>query len=289
MRVWTVNKFSGKTTWDSGFFNNKILDSGRNNGIPVQSDWLDSCHVGTDSTPPLASHTGLLGFAAGTGTIVDTTWGAQGSAPYYWWKRITFEFDVGAGHGGENLSEAGVGWATFTPQADEILYITYEIQIHPPAGDVNDTVTLNGATYDVVTRASDVNNTALGALIGQKAGIYVFDASSWRAYDGALGTVIQAPSGTAADHDGSSIANLSYVNNSYQTKMLCQTGPGVPPGSGGAGWNLTAGIRCIRIMTTLGYFQSSFTNQSGGATIPKDVNFTMDMQWILGWTEGTAL
>jgi hypothetical protein len=297
-RLQLINKFSGKCRVDTGFIPNKLLDSGRNQ-MAQRGDWMNFAQLGTNSTPPSASDTGLLGRVAGTATINATSNGAQASAPYYGWKRKTFRFPVGAGQGGQNLSEGGVGWSasgaslvsrallldpltgdptTVTPLADELVDLTYELRYYPPAADANQTVTLNGVSYDVIHRASEVNNgTFWGSHIGEEIGNYSVSVGDWAAFDGDIGTVVQAPSGGSVACDNADQFDLTYQNNSYEVDMQCNTGT--------TGWNLGSGIRSIRIMTTAGNYQSQFNATSGGARIPKTTGFSMIMVWTLGWTE----
>lgn len=296
MRVQLINANTGICRYDTGFFPNKILTSGRNS-MNTQGTWLTHCHVGTDSTPPTVSDTQLLGFVVSTSTVEANLNATEGSAPYFGWRRKTFRFNVGAGHGGENLSEAGIGWGgsgsalisraliidpatqlptTVTPLVDEILDVTYELRYYPPLIDVENTVTLNGVVYDTVTRAAEVTNDVWSLYIGNSIGKLSGGVSSWSAFDGALGTILQSPSGNNANHDTGVITDQAYVNNSYSIVMEAPTGI--------TGWNLGAGIRCIRIQTTAGMFQTSFAAQSGGGTIPKDINSTMHMEWTISWS-----
>jgi hypothetical protein len=296
MRWQLRNKFSGKIRYDTGFFPNQILTAGRNN-MYTQANWLTHCHVGTSSTPPTAGDTQLGGFVVSTSTIVSTTDGTQGAAPYFGWKRKTFRFAVGAGHGGNNLSEAGVGWAgsgstlvsraliidpitqlptTITPLTDEILDITYEMRYYPPLIDASNSVTLDGVNYDTLTRASIVTSEVWSDNIGSRIG-YRSGPNYWAAYDGSIGSITTAPSGTLADISGGSLANEAYINNSYEIVMVATCGPG--------GWNLGSGIRCLTLWTTAGSYQTQFTSNPGGTTIPKDTNYQMIMKWTLGWDE----
>lgn len=287
----------GRARWDSGFFPNKILDSGRNN-LATQSSWLTWCHVGTGSTPPTASDTQLENFVVATNTVVANIASTQGSAPHYGWRRKTFRYAVGAGHGGQNLSEAGIGWGsagsvlvsraliidpdtqlptTVTPLADELLEVTYELRYYPPLSDVLNSVTLNGVNYDTITRAANVTDAIWSDNIGSSIGILGTNTSYWKVYDGNIGTITQLPSGNAANTDDTLAYNVSYANNSYQRRMVCPTGP--------AGWNLGAGIRSAAILTKAGAYQTQFNANPGGTRIPKNSGFTMVLEWILGWTE----
>lgn len=278
------------------WFPNRVLDAGRNR-MGTASDWLNCCQVGTDNTNPLTTDTSLLGYVAGTSSIQETLSGAQASTPYYGWKRIRYRFTVGTT--AANLNEVGIGWntasgaylfararivdpsgnpTTVTPLADEVLDVWYEIRYYPPLEDVTGTVSLNSVSYDYTIRASEVNNSEYGSLIGTAIGEYspgIGDGVDWIAYDGVLGTILQAPSGTSTSGSDDP-TNDAYSNNSYQRRMVVSCDP--------TGWNLGAFIRSIRIKTTAGRFQTQFAATSGGGPIPKDVNFTMIMAWIISWS-----
>lgn len=299
-RMDATNIHTGKKRELVPWFKNKMLDSGRNN-LVTQNNWAYSgskCHVGAGTNAALATDTALQTFVASTSTVQAQSFGAQSSPPYYGWSLITYRFAVGVATG--NLSEVGVGWGTsgatlitrarivdgmgdpttITVLGDEVLDVTYELRYYPPLTPVNGTVTLNGITYNTVSTAAEVNNASTqGGNMGQTMGQYSLFTSDWQAYDGALGTIIQNPSGVSAACDNATQFNKAYVNNSYYVDMQCNCGI--------TGWNLGNGIRSIRIRTNAGSFQTSFTAQGTGFTIPKTVNFTMIMVWRLAWIEGT--
>jgi len=297
-QVWRPDDVLNRCRIDTGFFPNTILNSGRNN-MNTQSNWLTHCHVGTDSTVPTQSDTQLLGFVVATSTVVANTEGTQASAPYYGWKRKTFRFAQGAGHGGQNLSEAGVGWGssgstlvsralivdpdtqvptTVTPLSDEILDVTYELRYYPPLVDDTDSITLDAVNYDTTVRAAEVTGDRWSSDIGLSITEYAPFNSTWTAYDDVLGTLEQSPSGNTANHDDAgNIYAESYVNNSYEIVLVCPVGP--------TGWNLAGDMRSSRIGTTAGYYQCQYDSNPGGNPVPKDNTYTMTMKWILGWTE----
>lgn len=296
-QVWRPDNVLNRCRIDTGFFPNTILTSGRNN-MNTQANWLSWCHVGTAAVPaPSVTDTQLSGFVVSTNTVVATSDSTQPSAPYFGWKRKTFRFAQGAGHGGENLSEAGVGWGssgstlvsralivdpdtqvptTVTPLADEILDVTYELRYYPPLVDDTDSITLNGVNYDTTLRAGEVTGDRWSKDIGTSIQDYSTSGSIFRAYDGVLGTLEQSPSGNFVSHEASgNIYTEAYVNNSHQVVLVCPVGP--------TGWNLGAGIRSNRIGTTAGYYQCQYSSNPGGNTIPKDNTLIMVMKWILSW------
>ncbi len=286
------------TDWN----NNSMLLSGMNQMADF-SNWagpLSKCQVGTVSVPaPSTDDTQLLGYLAGTSNVVEHTSGAQPSAPFYGWDRTTYQFSAGPPIGEENLQEGGVGWSTshspaalitralftdgiggnptFTPLDDEIMQVQYELRYYPPLEDVLDTAIFNGITYDTISRASLV--TSWGAQIGKTMGVWTGAATYWKAYDGLLGTIEQAPNGLVEDADSLDQFNLAYQNNSFEVGMQLNIGP--------TGFNLDNGIRSIWIATNAGYFQTQYSAQGSGNTIPKDINFSMLLTWLLGWGEAT--
>ena len=294
LRLQTINKFSGKITSDTGFFPNQLLTAGMNI-MADHSNWMNYCQVGTDNTAPSAVQTSMLGHVAGTSTIQSTISGQASSSPYYGWKRKVFRFS--AGTVAANLNEVGVGWGTtgstlisralildpvsqlpttVTPLADEILDVTYELRYYAPTSDkTGPQVTLDGTVYNTTTRAAYVTSVAwsqdIGAAIAAKGGTSYY----WTAYDDVLGAVTTGPSGLTANPDTSSPTTSGYSNNSFEVAINISCGP--------SGWNLGSGIRSIRIYSTVGAFQTQFSAASGGATIPKNSNYTMTMSWMLSW------
>lgn len=275
---------------------NKILTAGRNY-IGDNGSWMTYCQVGTGSTPPVAGDTGLETWLAGTSYQYADSYSAQPSAPYYGYRRRTWRFNAGEATG--NISEAGVGWGssgatlfsrtlivdgagdptTATVLADEYLDVAYELRYYPPTSDVFETASLGGFTYDLTTRAATVtNSTYWGSVVGSEMGQYSAFATDWSAYDGALGTLEQDPSGNSAACDHPNQYNGAYSNNSYERTMYCDTGT--------AGWNLGAGIRSIRWRSTGGSYQTQFVRQGGGnETIPKDNTNGLSVAWTIAWSE----
>jgi hypothetical protein len=298
-RLYTRKAGTGEITQDTGWFENTILDSGRN-GMAQQANWLTYCHVGTDNTASNPLQTTLGGFQAASNDITDTVVGATASAPYYGYKRLTFLFQPGTA--AANLSEVGVGWGasgstlvsraliidpqtqnptTVTPLADEYLYVVYEFRQYAPTVDVvGPQVTLDGVVYDTTTRAAEATSEYWYNGIGLQVADLVDDVWDWSAYDGEPGTIAQNPSGSAAS-SGTTTTNLgTYSNNSYERTIGMSVSP--------TAWVLGAGIRSMRIRTTLGSFQTRFGAAVGDATIPKTSAYTMVLTWKVSWTEYTG-
>jgi hypothetical protein len=303
-KVIGVNPVTGQERDLSAWSENTILTSGRNE--MANRDWFTYVQLGTDNTIPAATQTSLLGYVAGTNTIIEDVKGTN-SSPYYGYRRKRFRFAAGVGLGGENLNEVAIGWAgttganiaarallvdidgnqtTVTPLTDELVDVIVEVRYYPPTTDVTGTVTLDGVTYNYIVRAAEVLNTSawadsIGSQIESTAGFN----SDWAAFDGDLGTVEQSPNGLSVPSNNSNDYTQAYQNNSYQIKFGMIVGPGTADVDG---WYVTTGKLCrsIRVTTTAGWYQIQFDSQSNpGFGVPKDDTRTFTLQLVLGWQE----
>ena len=287
----SVNPETGKRTPLSGWSPNVMLTSGLNQ--MANFSWFTACQVGNDNTAPASGDTGLLGYVAGTSTVLATDFGAQASAEFYGWKRKTFRFPIGSVSG--NLTEVGVGWSVdsganlvsralvvdvngtpnaATPKIDEYLDITAEVRCYPQLTQSTGTVDFNGVTYNYTLISSEVtSSTAWASNIGEAMSNYCLFVSDWAAYDGTIGTIEQAPSGVVANSDNTNAYNAPYSNNSFELVMGMNVGP--------SGWNLVSGgIKSLRMKSTHGSFQVEFDT-----VVPKTSSFTMQAEFTLSWGE----
>lgn len=269
------------------WFPNLITDVGLNR--MASGGYLNACHVGTASTAPTVLDTALLGYVGGTTTIQSSSYGAQTSAPYYGWKRITYRFAVGAATG--NLAEVGIATAaanggstvlfsralildgggsptTISILADEVLDVTYELRNYPPLVDVNQTITITGSgSHDMVTRAAHVTNSYWGYGLGSGVSFNTSGVDGY-VYNGALGAITSGPSGSGSNVTQYNIG--SYVNLSLE--RIGGYGYGLNQG------NLTGGITAARYQTTLGWYQTSFS-----PAIAKDATKTLSLSFKTTW------
>ena len=287
----------------SGWCENILLTSGRNE--LANRNWFTYCQVGTDSTAPAIGQTGLLGYVAGTNQIEETVTGTQSSAPYYGWKRKRFRFNPGEAVG--NLNEVAIAWAgtagancvtralivdingvqtTITPLVTEILDVVVEVRYYPPLIDTTGTVVLNGITYNYIVRAAAATSSSAWALsIGDRIQSYAISNADWSGYDNDIGTIDQAPNGVSVQSDNANDYTNAYSNNSYQIIFGMIVGPGT---LNSTGWYITTGklLRSILFKTTAGWYQIQFDSQANpGFGVPKTDAFTMQVQFILGWSE----
>lgn len=279
---------------------NMLLTSGKNR-MGTNSDWLNCCQVGDDGTLPTVDDTGLLGYLAGTANIQDTVVGAQGSYPWYGYKRKRFRFALGAVVG--IIAEVGVGWSTAngpnlvsralivdmfgapttaTVLADEVLDCNYEFRYYPPLVDSTGVIALNGVDYNYTIRASEVTNSTAWALyIGEVIGVKGQYTTDWRAFNGTIGGITLAPNGVAANADSTGWSAQPYANNSFEQILYFQCGP--------TGWNASGGLRSIQIRTSAGYYQTEFSAVSDSSPVPKSSSFTMYMEWVLSWVTASPI
>ena len=228
------------------WFPNLILNGGLDR-MGANADYLNWCQVGSGSTAPVATQTALVNRIAGTSTVQSSVEGAQASAPYYGWRRLTYRFAQGVAAG--NLSEVGVGWdtsgslfsralildgggspTTITVLSDEVLDVTYELRRYPGTVDLTGTVVLDGVTHNWVSRAAAVTDQYSWSGTGAMALDFAI------AHNGDIGPVTAgSPSGTLSNliH----VTTLAYSSGSYTRAFT------VPAGLNDG--NLVGGIRSI--------------------------------------------
>lgn len=291
MRLQTINKFSGKMRLDTGWFKNMVVNQGLD-ALAQQSDCLAWFHVGTGSTPPTVDDTWLEGFVASTNTLRTESFTTTTGVPYYGWKRITRRFNAGVAAG--NLSEAAVGWSnavgtvfarqlirdefgdptTITVLSDEFLDFSYELRYIVPTTDYTGTVTISGATYDVIGRAASCTNaTYWASAIGD---LYTINAGSGQhmAYTGNIRTVTEVPIGESGTGTTTATAG-TYGTGTYYRDFTVTGSP--------SQWNVTGGIRSLVLTCNSNRWQAQFNNVSDDSTIPKTVSNSLTMVYRTAW------
>lgn len=302
-KFFSVNPKTLKKTALSGWSENTILTSGRNE--LSKRDWFTCVQIGTNSTAPNAGQTSLLGYIAGSDTVVESSNACQSEPPYYAWKRKTFRFYDTDGIANENLNEVAIGWSqttqtsimaraliedingvqvTITPLPGEWLDVLVEVRYYPPLEDVTGSFILDGVTYNYIIRAAQVTNSLLWSeYIGSKIQGYSPNNAYWYATDGDIGTIDIGPSGIVYNQDNNAIWNGAYSENSYQ-QVFGLTGQA-------NAWLATTGklMRSLRIFTTAGAYQVQFDSQSNpGYGIPKDSTWSLGTGFVIGWDEATV-
>jgi len=306
-----VNKGDGRRRVLADWFNNLITNNGLNE-LTATYKMGDACHVGTGSTPPQETDSGLDVFLAESDSYDNILTGTSNSLtpPYYGYQTRTYTFDIGNAEG--NLTEVGVGSeliegrglmsralildgnsnpTTLTVLANEILEVTYKVRVYGPTDDVASTTIIDGETYNTLQRIANLatGNSFTDHWRGMGFGqIYPPQANDSgtnpRAYgEGDLGSVLEGPTGSNGIYSASrsTISVGSYSNNTFQRSFTHHIHPD--------DWNLSGGIRTITITPSQGgSFQIRFKADGNGALpldsmIPKDQNKSMDLTFTHSW------
>lgn len=276
-------KLDGRKRVLADWFPNLILNAGLNR-IGANGDFMDYCRVGTGNTTPTNTDTNLVAHVAGTSTSPAQVQSAQGSPPYFGYFRKTFRFGQGAAAG--NLAEVGVGWAatdasnlfsralildgdgdptTVTVQSDEFLDVSYELRSYSPDTDVDSTIDISGDSYDITARASNVNSTSWSPSAA--AGV-----TGGTAYNGTIGAVTSAPSGSTGNVSGA-------LSDAYSTDTFYR---GYTLTWGLANANLAGGISAIHSSFGMGAMQYAID-----PPIPKTNIQTLALNFRQTWARKT--
>ena len=267
-----------------------LITNGGLERMAENADWVSRTYVGSGSAAPDFDDSAMNNFVASTTTDQASTTGAQSTAPYFTWRRITRRFS--AGQAAANLSEVGIGWATalfsralivdadgnpttITVGAEQFLDVTYEFRFYPKTTDDTGSFTLTGSvggTYDYIFRAATVTSSSLasgwivfvsGSNMGQTAA-----ANADRVFrDGVISGVTGAPSGA---NSVISQAVLAYAAGSLQRKFTMSAGIGDS--------NFATGVRSAYLRMGIGMFQIQFD-----PAIPKTDERLLNIEFSHSW------
>lgn len=270
-------------------FENLILDAGLER--MGTGDYLDVCRIGSGNSVPTVLQTALDNKIASTNSVQSGVYGAQGTAPYYGWKKKTFRFNAGVATG--NLSEVGVGWGntttdgflysralikdgngdptTITVLADEFLDVTYELRLYPNLTDVTITgLDLGQSTHDVTIRAAEVTSAIdWGAGLGRQVVLssergYSGDS---KLYNGAIGVITGTPSGASVAVDANT---AGYQANSKKQQGVMSLSLNQV--------NLADGIKSVLLRSKVGAYQFEF-NPPINKTSEKTLTLNFEVSW----------
>lgn len=269
--------------WFDNLITNAGLDMLGVGAGESMADNLRYCQLGTSSTPPSFTDTGM-GNRVGSAHRTSEVRGVSTDSTYLY-RRVTYRFPAGSASG-VNLSEVGVspassgsvfsrsllkdtgGVATaITLSADEILDVVYELRVHPSTSTVSGTFTIDGVSTTVTAEPRNFPadpawsgsvegevSVGLGS-IGKTAvfpGIpndsffprYVYESNS-------------APSGTYSAISGR--GSTPYVPGSYQRLFHFKLGLGDGNFSSGIGYLTIAPTADNFNSSGLGYYTYRFT------------------------------
>lgn len=268
------------------WFDNLITDAGMDR-MATGGAVMSQAVVGSSNAAPTNSNVAMGTLVAMTGAVTAGVQGNASSAPYFGWYRKTFRFAVGTAAG--TLREVGVAWdygsgglfsralikdsagdpTEVVVLADEVLDVTYELRLYPPAADSTFDVEISGVTYSCVLRAASVTGNEWTPLQQAGAGGYPIA----RCYSGDIGSVTQSPSGTQ-NLVGLTLGTYATGSFSLDIDITAQLTDA----------NFAGGVKSVLFSSGwLGSFQCSFT-----PAIPKDGNKVLVLNTTISWDRHTG-
>ena len=166
---------TGNIKRETDWFSNLITDAGLNR--LGTGGWRHSCHIGTGTTTPAGGDTALAAQAAvaTNADIQSSTVSNSGAPNYHITTTVVWRFTAGQLNG--NYTEVGISWSgttlfsralivdgggsptSITVTSSEFLDVYYRLSMVPDLTDHSYSVTIQGVTYTVTRRASDVSYT----------------------------------------------------------------------------------------------------------------------------------
>lgn len=273
-------------------FTNLILDSGldqlRGGGI------ISGCMLGISTNTPVTTDTHMDSILGGSSTLQASGVGtANTSTPPYWnsyyW---TYRFNTGVATG--NISQVAMVFGTFYPTlnpviydglfslalikdsggtpititklADEVLDVTYTLQLFCPSADVTGTISISGVNYDYVARPAFAAGWSAYNPINTSAQVLAYQASS------TLGTQLTAPSGSYVQSGTGTYSAYTLGAFSRDLAIFWDLNSG----------NVSGGIRCIYI--DIGSrWQIQYSKTSDSSAIPKDATKRLTLNVRVSW------
>lgn len=267
-------------------FENIILNSGLDR-IAI-GGFIAGCVLGSASSTPVATDTSITSILGSSTTLQASGAGTANTSttPYwcsYYW---TYRFIEGVATG--NISQVAMAFGTvsagttlfslalvkdsggtpitITKLADEVLDVTYTLQLFCPSADVTGTISISGVNYDYVARPASAAIWVANNPINTTAGVLAHQASS------TLGTQLTLPSG-------------SYTNDATETFSTYTAGTFYRDLA--IYWDLnngnaTGGIKCI-YLDVGSRWQIQYSKTSDSSAIPKDATKRLTLNVRLSW------
>jgi hypothetical protein len=274
-RATLTDSVTGEVRYEGEWFDNLVTDIGLER--MGTGAFLTRCHIGSGTSAPAVSDTGLQSPLGESSTVTSDTTGTAASAPHYGWRRKTFRFTAGVGTG--TVSEVSIGWATgnasafsrallpspITKLSTDILDITYELRSLAPAADASFNCVIASVAHACASRAAVVNSISAWTPDDQAV-----TPESALCYSGALGGVTAFPGGTEVA--ATSFSALPYVANSKQRRIQLDWNTDVA--------NFAEGVRSIYVRTSIGTFQCEFTPPINKVGPPqRSLRLTVFVSW----------
>lgn len=273
-------------------FTNLILNSGLDR--MAAGTFIAGCILGSASSTPAVTDTTISSILGSSTTLnaSGTSTANTSTTPYYCSYYWTYRFIEGVATG--NISQVAMAYGTIntttnaysglfslalvkdgggtpitiTKLADEVLDVTYTLQLYCPAADATGTITLSGVSYAYTVRPAQAASWNASGLFN------AFVAPI--AYTGTLGTQLTVPSGTSMSN-GTATASAYTAGNFYRDVAYF--------------WDLNngnhaSGIRSIYVASGgsgQARWQIEYSATSGGTTIPKDATKRLTLNVRFSW------
>lgn len=273
-------------------FTNLILNSGLDR-IAI-GGFIAGCVLGSASSTPVVTDTSITSILGSSTTLQAQGVGtANTSTPPYWCSYYwTYRFIEGKATG--NISQVAMAFGTvnattnaytglfslalvkdsggtpitITKLADEVLDVTYTLQLFCPSADVTGTISISGVNYDYVARPAKAAFWAASNPISLSGylSVLAYPASS------TLGTQLTAPSGSYTT-DATNTYSAYTAGTFYKDLAIY--------------WdlnygNVSGGIRCIFISAG-SVWQIQYSKTSDSSAIPKDATKRLTLNVRLSW------
>lgn len=267
-------------------FTNLILNSGLDR-LAI-GNFIAGCVLGSASSTPVATDTSITSILGSSTTLQASGVGTANTSttPYwcsYYW---TYRFIGGVATG--NISQVAMAFGTvsagttlfslalvkdsggtpitITKLADEVLDVTYTLQLFCPSADVTGTISISGVNYDYVARPASAAIWAAYNPISASAGVLAHPASS------TLGTQLTQPSGSYT-YDATNTYSAYTAGTFYKDLAIY--------------WdlnngNVSGGIRCIYIDAG-SRWQIQYSKTSDSSAIPKDATKRLTLNVRISW------
>lgn len=273
-------------------FTNLILNSGLDR--MAVGAFIAGCVLGSASSTPVVTDTSITSILGSSTTLQAYGVGtANTSTPPYWCSYYwTYRFIEGVATG--NISQVAMAFGTIytgsntytglfslalvkdsggtpitiTKLADEVLDVTYTLQLYCPSTDVTGTVSISGVSYNYTARPANATSWDASTNFG------AFSLSL--GYTGTLGTQLTSPSGTGVG--SATITASAYTTGNYYRDVayLWDLNNG----------NHASGIRSIYVGAG-GYgtnrWQIEYSAVSGATTIPKNATKRLTLNVRFSW------
>ncbi len=267
-------------------FTNLILNSGLDR--MAAGTFIAGCVLGSDSSTPVVTDTSITGILGSSTTVQAYGVGtANTSTPPYWCSYYwTYRFIEGVATG--NISQVAMAFGTvsagttlfslalvkdsggtpitITKLADEVLDVTYTLQLFCPSADVTGTISISGVNYDYVARPAAAAYWTANNPISGSAAVLAYQASS------TLGTQLTQPSGSYVQSGTGTYS--AYTAGTFYKDLAIYWDLNVG--------NVSGGIRCIYIDAG-SRWQIQYSKTSDSSAIPKDATKRLTLNVRLSW------